>query len=149
MSAAITRHPAGSADQQTPDSNLQTPKKLQAPSSTSDLRAVGPGIWFSGLVFEIWDFPGAWDLVFGVSLSLFADVRLPKPSGLTITTDANQRAFMFWTRKSKEEHRYYLLPGMGRSNRRRHQQFLRWSIAVGLIAWAAFAYLLYLLSQSH
>ena len=56
---------------------------------------------------------------------------------------------MFWTRKSKEEHRYYLLPGMGRSNRRRHKQFLRWSIAVGLIASAAFAYLLYLLSQSH
>ena len=100
-------------------------------------------------MFEIWDFPGAWDLVFGVSLSLCADVRLPKPCGLTITTDANWRPFMFWTRKSKEEHRYYLLPGMGRSNRRRHQQFLRWSIAVGLIASAAFAYLLYLLSQSH
>jgi hypothetical protein len=56
---------------------------------------------------------------------------------------------MFWTRKSKEEHRYYLLPGMGRSNRRRHKQFLRWSIVVGLIASAAFAYLLYLLSQTH
>jgi hypothetical protein len=77
------------------------------------------------------------------------DVRLPKLSGLTITTEANQRPLMFWTRKSKEEHRYYLLPGMGRSNRRRHKQFLRWSIAVGLIASAAFAYLLYLLSQSH
>ena len=46
---------------------------------------------------------------------------------------------MFWTRKSKAEHRYYLLPGMGRSNRRRHKQFLRWSIVVGLIASAAFA----------
>jgi hypothetical protein len=78
-----------------------------------------------------------------------ADVRLPKPADLTITTEAIQRLLMFWTRKSKEEHRYYLLPGMGRSNRRRHQQFLRWSIVVGLIASAAFAYLLYLLSQSH
>ena len=88
--------------------------------------------------------------LFAVSVaSGAADVRLPKPSGLTITTEANQRPLMFWTRKSKEEHRYYLLPGMGRSNRRRHQQFLRWSIVVGLIASAAFAYLLYLLSQSH
>ena len=74
---------------------------------------------------------------------------MPKLAGLTITTEANQRPLMFWMRKRKEEHRYYLLPGMGRSNRRRHQQFLRWSIAVGLIASAAFAYLLYLLSQSH
>jgi hypothetical protein len=87
--------------------------------------------------------------VFGVSLSHSADVRLPKPSDLTIKTEQNHRRLMFWTRKSKEEHRYYLLPGMGRSNRRRHQQFLRWSIVVGLIASAAFAYLLYLLSQSH
>ena len=86
-----------------------------------------------------------------MAVSGAADVRLPKPSGLTITTEANQRQrpLMFWTRKSKEEHRYYLLPGMGRSNRRRHKQFLRWSIAVGLIASAAIAYLLYLLSQSH
>ena len=78
-----------------------------------------------------------------------ADVRLPKPSELTIRTEPNQQPTMFWTRKNKEEHRYYLLPGMGRSNRRRHQQFLRWSIVVGLLASAAFAYLLYLLSQSH
>ncbi len=56
---------------------------------------------------------------------------------------------MFWTRKNKEEHRYYLLPGMGRSNRRRHQQFVRWAIVVGTLASAGFAYLLYLLSQIH
>ena len=56
---------------------------------------------------------------------------------------------MFWTRKNKEEHRYYLLPGMGRSNRRKHQQFVRWAVAVGFLASAVFAYLLYLLSQSH
>jgi high-affinity Fe2+/Pb2+ permease len=56
---------------------------------------------------------------------------------------------MFWTRKNKEEHRYYLLPGMGRSNRRRHQQFVRWAIVVGALASAVFAFLLYLLSQAH
>ena len=98
--------------------------------------------WLSALLLELIARRGA-------ARSGSADVRLPKPSGLTITTGANQRPLMFWTRKSKEEHRYYLLPGMGRSNRRRHKQFLRWSIAVGLIASAAFAYLLYLLSQSH
>lgn len=56
---------------------------------------------------------------------------------------------MFRSRKNKEEHRYYLLPGMGRSNRRRRQQFVRWAIVVGLLASAAFAYLLYVLSQTH
>jgi len=56
---------------------------------------------------------------------------------------------MFWTRKNKEEHRYYLLPGMGRSNRRRHQQFVRWAIIVGIFVSALFAYLLYLLSRNH
>jgi len=56
---------------------------------------------------------------------------------------------MFWTRKSKEEHRYYLLPGMGRSNRRRRQQFVRWALVVGLLASAVIGYLLYLLSQTH
>ena len=56
---------------------------------------------------------------------------------------------MLWTRKNKEEHRYYLLPCMGRSNRRRHRQFVRWAIVVGALASAGFAYLLYLLSQVH
>ena len=31
-----------------------------------------------------------------------------------------------------EEHRYYLLPGMGRSNRRRHQLIFLWSIIGGI-----------------
>jgi high-affinity Fe2+/Pb2+ permease len=56
---------------------------------------------------------------------------------------------MFGMRRNKEEHRYYLLPGMGRSNRRRHQQFFKWGIIVGLLASAVFGYLLYLLSQFH
>ncbi len=50
---------------------------------------------------------------------------------------------MFWSRRNREAHRYYLLPGMGRSNRRKHREFLIWSVIVGLIASALFAYLLY------
>jgi hypothetical protein len=53
---------------------------------------------------------------------------------------------MFWAKRNREEHRYYLLPGMGRSNRRKHREFLYWSIGVGLLASALFAYLLYKLS---
>jgi high-affinity Fe2+/Pb2+ permease len=56
---------------------------------------------------------------------------------------------MFWTRRNKEEHRYYLLPGMGRSNRRKHQEFLRWAIVVGAIVSAVFGSLLYYLSRNH
>ena len=65
------------------------------------------------------------------------------------TAPATRRPVMFWMRKNKEDHRYYLLPGMGRSNRRRHQQFVRWAVVVGILASVLFAYLLYLLSQSH
>jgi len=43
--------------------------KHEAPSSKSDLRADGHGICFWGLVFESWNFSGAWGLVLGVSLS--------------------------------------------------------------------------------
>jgi len=52
-----------------PNSKLQAPKKHQTPSSKTDLRAVCPGICFWGLVFEIWNFSGAWGLVLGVSLN--------------------------------------------------------------------------------
>jgi len=55
---------------------------------------------------------------------------------------------MFWSKRNREAHRYYLLPGMGRSNRRRHREFLYWSIVVGLLASAVFAYLLYTISAS-
>jgi len=72
-----------------------------------------------------------------------------KPDGIDYTAPSNRRPAMFWTRKNKEEHRYYLLPGMGRSNRKRHQQFVRWAIVVGALASVGFAYLLYLLSQTH
>jgi len=52
-------------------------------------------------------------------------------------------AFSFKSRKDKEEHRYYLLPGMGRSNRRRHRELLLWAVLVGLLISALFGGLLY------
>jgi hypothetical protein len=54
---------------------------------------------------------------------------------------------MFGRKRNKEEHRYYLLPGMGRSNRRRHREFLLWAIVVGTLVSTVFAYFLYLLSR--
>jgi hypothetical protein len=50
---------------------------------------------------------------------------------------------MFWKKKNPEEHRYYLLPGMGKSNRRRHQQFVRWAILVGILVSALVAAFIY------
>lgn len=41
--------------------------------------------------------------------------------------------FGFTKPKNREEHRYYLLPGMGKANRRKHALYLRWALAVGLI----------------
>jgi hypothetical protein len=56
---------------------------------------------------------------------------------------------MIWTKRNRDEHRYYLLPGMGRSNRRQHKLFLLWSVLVGLLVSGLFAYFLYLLSSMH
>lgn len=56
---------------------------------------------------------------------------------------------MIWSRRNKEEHRYYLLPGMGRSNRRRHRQFLVTAVIVGVLVSLGFAGLLYFISQLH
>jgi len=52
-------------------------------------------------------------------------------------------AFLFKWRKDKAEHRYYLLPGMGRSNRRRHREILFYAVIVGLLVSALFGGLLY------
>lgn len=52
---------------------------------------------------------------------------------------------MFNSRKNKEEHRYYLLPGMGRSNKRHRAQVFRWSVVFGLIVSAIFGVILYYL----
>ncbi len=54
---------------------------------------------------------------------------------------------MFWEKKNKEEMRYYLLPGMGRSNRRRHQQIFRWAVVVGIFISIAFGVLIYILNK--
>ncbi len=43
------------------------------------------------------------------------------------------RVFGLFKPKNPEEHRYYLLPGMGKSNRRQRQLYFRWSIAFGVI----------------
>jgi hypothetical protein len=68
------------------------------------------------------------------------------PSGKTAP---HRIVSMFRSKRNKEEHRYYLLPGMGRSNRRRHREFLIWAIVVGAVVSGVFAYLLYLLSQHY
>jgi hypothetical protein len=54
---------------------------------------------------------------------------------------------MFGHRKNKEAHRFYLLPGMGRSNRRHNWNVLRWALVFGIIFSAVFGYLLYLLNR--
>jgi len=54
---------------------------------------------------------------------------------------------MFWKKKNKDENRYYLLPGMGRSNRRQRMIYLRWSVVVGFLVSVIFAVLLYFMSN--
>ncbi len=54
---------------------------------------------------------------------------------------------MFGLRKNKEAHRFYLLPGMGRSNRRHHWQVLRWTLIFGALFSALFGYLIYMLNR--
>lgn len=52
---------------------------------------------------------------------------------------------MFGRKKTKEERRYYLLPGMGRCRRKRHRQIFWWSIGVAVVFSGAIGYLLYLM----
>jgi hypothetical protein len=55
---------------------------------------------------------------------------------------------MFGFARDKEKDRYYLFPGQGgRSARRKHRRILFWSILFGLIVSAAFAAILYLISN--
>jgi hypothetical protein len=46
-----------------------------------------------------------------------------------------------------EEHRYYLLPGMGRANRRKRIRIFWASVITGLILSGALALVLYLLNR--
>jgi hypothetical protein len=59
---------------------------------------------------------------------------------------------MFGSRKKKpkegeEEHRYYLLPGMGRSNRRNRNKIQMWSIIAGIVASALIGVVLWLVNR--
>ena len=59
---------------------------------------------------------------------------------------------MFGLRKKKpkdgeEEHRYYLLPGMGRSNRRFRSKLQLWSIIAGSIGSALIGTAIWLLNR--
>jgi hypothetical protein len=40
---------------------------------------------------------------------------------------------MFGRKKNKGDHRYYLLPGMGRSNRHHRKIVFRWALIVAII----------------
>jgi hypothetical protein len=54
---------------------------------------------------------------------------------------------MAWFQKDKERERFYLFPGMGgRAARRKHQRFLQWSIAVGLLVGTGVGVVLYYLN---
>ena len=55
---------------------------------------------------------------------------------------------MLWFERDKEKHRFYLLPGMGGSARRRkHRQFLAWSIVTGLGVSVVLTFILYFMSR--
>lgn len=49
--------------------------------------------------------------------------------------------------KNGEEHRYYLLPGMGRANRQKRQQIFWWSVICGLIFSVIFGAILYVANR--
>ncbi len=55
---------------------------------------------------------------------------------------------MFWKPKNKEANRYYLLPGMGRSNRLHHKQTHYAAIVVGLLIAVLLGIALYYLGRT-
>jgi hypothetical protein len=57
------------------------------------------------------------------------------------------QVFGLFKPKNPEEHRYYLLPGMGRSNRRQRQLYFRWAIVVGLIVAFTIGALIYVIQR--
>ena len=59
---------------------------------------------------------------------------------------------MFGSRKKKPkegeaEHRYYLLPGMGRSNRQNRNKIQMWSIIAGIVGSALIGVVLWLVNR--
>jgi len=49
--------------------------------------------------------------------------------------------------EGSEEHRYYLLPGMGRSNRRRHNLVFLWSILAGVVGSGLIGLIIWLINR--
>jgi hypothetical protein len=49
--------------------------------------------------------------------------------------------------KNGEEHRYYLLPGMGRANRQKRVRIFWYSVVSGLVISGVFGVILYLLNR--
>lgn len=62
---------------------------------------------------------------------------------LKIPCKYRAQVFGLFKPKNPDAHRYYLLPGMGRSNRRQRQLYFRWALAFGLIVAAAVGVLIY------
>ena len=76
---------------------------------------------------------------FGVNRILFAPLSV-RPAHM----------FGFGKKRSSEggeEHRYYLLPGMGRSNRRRHKLVFLWSILAGVAGSGLIGVIIWLINR--
>ena len=50
-------------------------------------------------------------------------------------------------KEGEEEHRYYLLPGMGRSNRRYRSKIQMWSIIAGIVGSALIGVVIWLVNR--
>ncbi len=66
-----------------------------------------------------------------------------RPANLPLRGFRRQGPGMFGRKRNKEEHRYYLLPGMGRANKRKRTTFFRVALAVGFLVSLIVAYLIY------
>lgn len=49
--------------------------------------------------------------------------------------------------RNREEHRYYLLPGMGKANRRKHALYFKAAILFGFVVSILICLVMYLLSR--
>ena len=67
--------------------------------------------------------------------------------GSNIRMLANCGIRMFWSKRNSEEHRYYCLPGMGRSNRRHRRRVHMAAILVGAVMSVLFGAAVYLLNR--
>ena len=68
-----------------------------------------------------------------------------------VDSSVNMSSSMFGRPKNKngEPDRYYLLPGMGRANRRKHALLARWAVVVGLLTSGVVALVMYYISRSN